>query len=420
MNNAQEFREELKQRGLVYQMSTESLEELFPEGQKRRAYFGADPTANSLHVGNLLGYVLAEHLIRAGHEVILLIGGGTGLIGDPSGKDKEREFSDQNVVERQAARLLVQLSEISGLSSMESVNNVDWLGKLSMIEFLRDVGKHFTVNTMLKKESVARRIESEQGISFTEFSYAILQGYDFYHLYTHKNVDMQFGGSDQWGNIVSGVEYIRRKTGETVYGLTMPLVVDKATGKKFGKSEGNAIWLDPTKTSHYYFYQFWLNTTDESVIDYLKLFTFVPLEEITDLENQTKEEPHLRAAQKRLAQEVTTFVHGKEHTENVQKVSELLFTKQTLDDLSEEEYTLVQTYAPILEVEKTTAIPDLLIFTGVASSKREAREFLKGGAIKIDGEQITDNGTLSEILKNKELFMLTRGKKNKVVVRVKY
>ena len=407
---------ELTDRGFINQFSGESLEAVLDGDTKRTVYLGIDPTADAIHVGNLVPYMLLNHLMRAGHNVILLMGGGTALIGDPSGKDSEREFVDAKVVKERAQKMEANIRKLAINGKVTFVNNYDWLSKLLMVEFLRDVGKHFTVNAMMKKESVARRLESEQGISFTEFSYALLQGYDFYHLYVHHGCTLQIGGSDQWGNIISGVDYIRRVAGEEVYGLTMPLIVDKATGKKFGKSEGNAVWLNPEKTSPYAFYQFWLNTPDESVIDYLKLFTLLPLDEIAAIEAEFRASPETRSAQKKLADEVTTFVHGEKEQQASEKVSRLLF-EGTGTDLDNVEQEMLFANAPGIQVDDVTTLSTLLVESGLATSMREAKTFIESGAIELNGVRIEKDVTVDPKQSTKSYAVLKRGKKNVCILK---
>jgi len=402
--------EELQERGFIYQSSTENIGEVL-DGEPRTVYLGIDPTADSIHVGNLVPYMLLNRLMLAGHKVILLMGGGTALIGDPGGKNEERPFVEPEVIAQQAADMEQGIRRfVSG--DVQFVNNYDWLSKLSMIEYLRDVGKHFTVNAMIKKDIVANRLTEDNSISYTEFSYSLLQGYDYYHLHKEYGCDLQIGGSDQWSNILAGVDYIRRTTGDEVYALTMPLVVDKATGKKFGKSEGNAIWLNPEKTSPYTFYQFWLNTTDENIIDYLKLFTFLTLEEISGLEKEHNENPGERGAQKRLAIEVTSFVHTSEVAHAVERVSESLFGEVALQDLSEDEISILKENAPLTQVADNTTLVDALVVSNLATSNREARTFIEGGAVQINGVKIEEVDAFITKEEFGTLVLLKRGKKN--------
>lgn len=408
--------EELKQRGFIYQFSGDSLEEVLDADTKRTVYLGIDPTADAIHVGNLVPYIFLKHLMDAGHSVILLMGGATALIGDPSGKDTEREFVDESIVSERVQKMEQNVRQLTKESEVRFVNNHDWLSSLSMIAFLRDVGKHFTVNAMMKKESVARRLESEQGISYTEFSYSLLQGYDFHHLHTEYNCTLQIGGSDQWGNIISGVDYVRRVSGKEVYGLTMPLVVDKATGRKFGKSEGNAIWLDAEKTSPYAFYQFWLNTSDESVVEYLKLFTFLSLEKIGDIESSFRENPGERLAQRTLADAVTTFVHGEEICNSVKKVTQFLFSGGN-EELTPMELEMVYNNAPTLELGDAMSVVDLLVQGDLAQSKREARTFVESGAVSFNGVLVPEEVSIDPCVQSLPYGILRRGKKQLCVLK---
>lgn len=407
--------QELTERGFIYQCSHENVSDVL-DGEKRTVYLGIDPTADSIHVGNLVPYMLLNRLMQAGHKVILLMGGGTALIGDPGGKSEERPFVEPEVVAVQAQKMEAGIRKfVTG--DVTFVNNYDWLSKLSMIEYLRDVGKHFTVNAMIKKDIVANRLTADNSISYTEFSYSLLQGYDYYHLHKEYGCDLQIGGSDQWGNIIAGVDYIRRTTSDEVFALTMPLVVDKATGKKFGKSEGNAIWLNAEKTTPYQFYQFWLNTSDENVFDYLKLFTFMSLEEVAALASEHQMNPGARAAQRRLADEVTTFVHGKEQTESVARVADTLFGGTALADLNQDEIVVLKENAPYTEVSDQTMLVDVLLTAELASSKREARTFIESGAVSVNAEKITDVEYIVSVEQG-TLQLIKRGKKNLAVIAV--
>jgi tyrosyl-tRNA synthetase len=298
----------LRERGYVYQ-HTGTIEEV-ADGQKRTLYLGIDPSADSLHVGNLLGLLVMRHFLEDGHKVILLTGGGTGMIGDPGGKSEERNLLDEASIARNSKAVAAQIRKVFGTSDFIEENNAAWLSKLRLIDFLRDTGKHFTVNAMIKKDTVKTRLDAESPMSFTEFSYSLLQGYDFLHLNERYGCDLQVGGSDQWTNILSGVEFIRRKTGKTVHALTWPLLINKSTGKKFGKSESGAVWLDPAKTSPFEFYQFWLGTQDDSVEEYLLKMTLLSKADIDEAMRLQQENPSSRTAQKKLAFEVTKLVHG--------------------------------------------------------------------------------------------------------------
>ena len=408
--------EELVKRGFIYQYSTEDLGEIL-DGVPRVVYLGIDPTAQAIHVGNLVPYMLLNHLLKAGHKVVLLIGGGTALIGDPSGRDAERELATVDVVAARAKKMEDNIKKLT-VGEILFVNNHDWLSKLSAVEFLRDVGKHFTVNNMIKKDAVSARLNSENGISYTEFSYGLLQSYDFYHLHKHFGVDLQIGGSDQWGNITGGIDYVRRLTGDTVYGLTMKLVVDKVTGKKFGKSMGNAVWLDADLASPYALYQFWYNTDDESVIDYLKLFTFLSLETIDEIEKVHQEAPEKRIAQLRLADEVVKFVHGQEAADGAKKVTEVLFGKAVLTSLSEAELQVLSEHAPTTGVTDGASLVDVLLETGLATSKREARTFIISKAVSINETVIEDAEATITASVYGALCIVRKGKKSRVLVEI--
>lgn len=409
--------EELSVRGYIYQYSAESIEEIFT-GPKRTVYLGIDPTADSMHVGHLVPYMMLNHIMNHGHHVIALMGGGTALIGDPSFKDQERDIAEVSTIQAQCAGLEKNVRALTTSDNITFVNNYDWLSQLSAIEFLRDVGKHFTVNSMIKKDSVARRFASETGISYTEFSYSLLQAYDFYHLYQTYNCDVQIGGSDQWGNIIAGVDYVRRRTGAEVYGVTMPLITDRATGKKFGKSEGNAVWLDSHKTSPFAFYQFWFNTTDESVDEYLKLFTMLSLEEIATIMAAHEADPAARHAQSRLAHTVTSFIHGTQTADRVAHASAALFGSVPFAELTDAERAVLLTEVPATEISLETTLVEALVAAGLANSKREARTFVGDGAVALDGVVCTDVATLVSAVAGTELRLLKRGKKRVAILLV--
>ena len=406
---------ELRERGFIYQFSTENLEDILDK--KRTIYLGVDPNADSIHVGHLVTYMLAYHLVQAGHKLILLVGGATALIGDPSGKDQERPYQEKDDVAKNALSLTKQIENLLKIDNIEMVNNYDWFSEMNVMEFLRETGKHFTVNNMIRKDSVAKRIQSENGISFTEFSYTLLQGYDYFYLNKEKGCDLQIGGSDQWGNIVSGIELIRRKTSKEVYGITVPLILDKSTGKKFGKSEGNAVWLDAEKTSPYVFYQFWLNMNDVDVLSNLKLFTILNLDEIAKLENEIKTYPEQRLAQKTLAYEMTKFVHGEITAKEVKIISEILFSGEGIEGLDELGKEMILREAPSFNVYESMGLVDILVDSKLAKSKREAREFIENGAVSIDNDKITDTMfRLDPKLTKNTLAILKRGKKNKCIL----
>lgn len=404
---------ELENRGLVHQHSAEKLSDIL-DGPARTIYHGIDPSADSAHAGNFLVWVLLKRLLDHGHKVVFLVGGGTGMIGDPK-PDQERSLESREAVAVRVEKIKQQARGLLG-EEVEFVDNFDWLGSLNLIEFLRDVGKHFTVNELVKKDAIATRLKSEMGLSYTEFAYPLLQAYDYLRLNESWGCDVQVGGSDQWGNIIAGVDLVRRKTGKTVYALTTPLVIDKASGKKFGKSEGNAVWLDAQKTSPFAFYQFWFNTSDESVVDYLKLFTFLPLEEITDLEQATEANPGERSAQRKLAELVTGFVHGEGVAVSVTNVSKILFGEGDVNKLSDTEQKLLKENAPHLSCSQTTLLSNALVDSGLASSKREARTFIQSGAVVVNNQKITKDVELGSF--KESLLLLHRGKKNVCLIEI--
>ena len=405
----------LKERGYVYQFSSETLEEI-TDGPKRTVYLGVDPTADSIHAGNLAVFMFLRRFADAGNKIILIIGGGTALAGDPK-PDVERSLTDVSVVAARAKKLKSQAEKLLGGVEVMLVNNADWLTKLNLMEFLRDTGKHFTINNLIKKDAIAARMKSEEGISFTEFSYPLLQAYDFWHLYREYKCDVQIGGSDQWGNIIAGVDLIRRKENATAYALSCPLIIDKATGKKFGKSEGNAVWLDPEKTSPYAFYQFWLNVSDENVVDYLKLFTLLSDTEIDAVKELHKRDKKERHAQKTLAREVTSLVHGDGEATRAEAVSQTLFGGGDLRSLDASSIETLKSAAPSQDVQVGSSIIDALVAASLASSKREARQFLAEEAIALNGEMITDAKRefgAGDFYMN--IAILARGKKNVCVL----
>jgi tyrosyl-tRNA synthetase len=405
--------EKLIARGFVHQFTADNLGAIVDD-EKRVVYHGVDPTADSIHAGNFVQWMLLRHLADAGHTVILLVGGGTGMIGDPK-PDVERSLAPQEEVMRRVEKIKQQAVNLLGGIELTVVNNYDWLGSVGLLTFLRDIGKHFTVNELIKKDAIARRLEGENGISYTEFAYPLLQGFDYLTLYREKGCTLQTGGSDQWGNLVAGTDLIRRIEGVQAHVLTTPLIIDKATGKKFGKSEGNAVWLDAEKTSPYAFYQFWLNASDESVIDYLKLFTFLSLEEIETLEQEAKNNPGSRTAQKRLAFEVTTFVHGKTAADGVEQVSTVLFGEGDIATLSEEGKEILLKNAPTYILSEQTSITDVLVLTQLATSKREARTFIESGAVTLGGVKVS-NGEDVVMVQRGSLLPLRRGKKQFVIL----
>jgi len=408
--------DDLKFRGLISQAS--NLDGLRKEINKGKIslYCGFDPTADSLHIGNLLPTLVLRRFQEAGHEPIALVGGGTGLIGDPSGKKEERTLNPDEVVERWSDVLKTQLEQFLDFKSKDNpalmINNYDWLGKIKAIDFLRDIGKYFTVSYMLAKESVKARLES--GISFTEFNYMVLQAYDFLNLFEKYDCKLQIGGSDQWGNITAGIDLIKKKAGEEVYGLTVPLV-SKADGTKFGKTETGTIWLDAKRTTPYQFYQFWINTNDRDIVQYLKYFTFLSKEEIENLEKEVQKNPEKKEAQKVLANKVTSLVHGEKIAEFAEKISQKLFYDD-IQDFSEKELQMVFENIEIISFQnmKEINVIDLLIDAKVCSSKRQAREDVQNGIIFINGNSYRD---IQQIIKKSDCFynkylVIKRGKKN--------
>ena len=377
--------DELKQRELFFDATDENIAS-FLEENKVNFYLGADPTGDSLHVGHLVTYLVAKRLQEHGHHPILLIGGATGLIGDPK-MQGERKMLDTSITLNNSKCLEKQVREIFGFDKI--VNNYDWISKINVISFLRDYGKEFNVNYMINKDTVKSRLES--GISYTEFSYQILQALDWNYLYQHENCKMQIGGQDQWGNMTSGIELIRKKNGVDAKAMafTIPLIL-KSDGTKFGKSEGGkSVWLDKKKTSPYEFYQFWFNTSDNEVIKRLKQFTFLSLEEIAQIEKEFIAAPHERLAQKTLAKELTTFVHGNEAYQQAIKITNALFNGN-IKELSSEEIEMGFNELPSSDGQEEELLLDALIRCKLATSKREAREFVSGGAITVNGEKVTD------------------------------
>ena len=412
--------EELKERGLVFQTTDEeALVKALTEGQVSY-YTGYDPTADSLHLGHLVAILTSRRLQLAGHKPYALVGGATGLIGDPSFKDVERSLQTKETVDSWVVKIQNQLSRFldfdNGDNKAVMVNDYDWFGQISFIDFLRDVGKYFTVNAMMSKESVKKRIET--GISYTEFAYQIMQGYDFYELNDKYNVTLQIGGSDQWGNMTAGTELLRRKADKTGHVMTVPLITD-STGKKFGKSEGNAVWLDADKTSPYEMYQFWLNVMDDDAVRFLKIFTFLSLEEIADIEKEFNAARHERLAQKILAREMVTLVHGEEAYKEALNITEQLFVGN-IKNLSAKELKQglnnVPNYA--VQADDNLNIVEILVAAKISPSKRQAREDVQNGAIYLNGERIQDlNYTLSETDKiDDELTVIRRGKKKYFVL----
>lgn len=408
--------DELKARGLVFQTTDEAALSKALTEDMVSYYVGYDPTADSLHLGNLVLILTMKRLQMAGHKPYALVGGATGLIGDPSFKDSERSLQTKDTVTKWSGKIRSQLERFldfeNGENKAEMTNNYNWFENLTFIDFLRDVGKHFTVNYMISKDSVKSRMES--GISYTEFAYQIMQGYDFYELNQLHNVTLQLGGSDQWGNMTAGTELLRRKANKQGHVITIPLITD-STGKKFGKSEGNAIWLDADKTSPYEMYQFWLNVDDADAVKMLKIFTFLSLEEIAEIEEQFEAARHERLAQKVLAREVVSLVHGKEAYEQAVKTSEILFGGGDLRQLDAKSILTGLKAAPQHQIapDEDLTLIELLISVGIAPSKRQAREDITNGAIYINGERVQELDyvlTDSDKIENR-LTVIRRGKK---------
>ena len=396
--------EDLKWRGLIKDITSPELEDKL-NNESLTFYWGTDPTADSLHIGHLSSLLVAKRLKEAGHHPILLVGGATGLIGDPR-PTAERSIITKEEVLKNFEGIKNQVTELFGY---EVVNNFDWCKEINFIDFLRDYGKYFNVNYMLDKDIIRRRLET--GITYTEFSYMIIQALDFMHLFESKNCILQAAGSDQWGNITAGVDLIRKKTGKEAYAFTMPLVTD-STGKKLGKSEGNAIWLDKTRTSSYEMYQYLINLEDEMIISYLKVFTFLSKEEIELLEQKHQSNPHLREAHKALAKELITFLHGEDEYKKALKISESLFSGD-FKELNSDEIKEALKEVPNFEFELETNILDILINNNICSSKREARELLNSNSITVNNQKITDE---NYVISNKDLIdnqilIIKRGKK---------
>ena len=402
--------EELLWRGLIKDESSPEIKDKLNAGGMT-FYIGTDPTGDSLHIGHFSSFLICKRLKDAGHNPIMLVGGATGLIGDPK-PDSERPMITKEEVDHNFNCLKNQLTR---LFDCEVVNNYDWCKDINFIDFLRDFGKYFNINYMLSKDIIARRLDA--GITYTEFSYMIMQALDFWYLNKHKNVTLQVAGQDQWGNITAGIELIRKKEGKEAYAFTMPLLT-KSDGSKFGKTNGKAIWLDINKTSAYEMYQFFINSEDTKVIDYLKFLTFLPKEVIDELDEKNKTQPHLREAHKALAKEVITFIHSEKDYEQALKISNSLFSGD-IKALTAKEIEMGFSDLPCVEIIEPTSIVDLLISSEVASSKREAREFLRNGAVTLNGDKVTDEGYVvdKESAIEGKFVVLRRGKKKYALVK---
>lgn len=421
--------EELTWRGMIQDIMPGTQELL--QKEMVSGYVGFDPTSDSLHIGNLVPILLLVHLQRAGHKPLALIGGATGMVGDPSGKSEERNLLSEDILLHNQEGVKKQLEQFLDFdagkpNAAELVNNYDWFKDIRFLDFIRDTGKHITVNYMMSKDSVKKRLDGESGISFTEFTYQLVQGYDFYWLYKNKNCKLQMGGSDQWGNIVTGTELIRRKAHGEAFAFTCPLIT-KADGGKFGKTEKGNVWLDAKKTSPYQFYQFWLNASDEDVKKWIKIFTLLPKDEIDGLITEHDNAPHLRILQKRLAEELTIFVHGREHFDFAINASEILFgnaTTEVLQSLNEEQLLQVMEGVPAVEIQKSKLFPgyDLLTFlaeTGIFPSKGEARKIWQGGGISINKNKVSTEKSMvneADLLQGKYM-LVQKGKKNYYLVK---
>lgn len=400
--------EELQWRGFYNQTTFDSPSQL--DEQQFTLYLGTDPTADSLHVGHLAVYMFVRRFLDRGHKVILLVGGGTGLIGDMRDTE-ERELKPLDEIAGNSQALAGQVSKLFSGQQFDLVDNYDWLKDVSLLPFLRDIGKAFTMNDLTSREFYKSRTGAgaSGGLSYAEFSYTILQGYDYYHLHQTKGVNLQIGGSDQWGNLLSGVELIRKKTGDTVHALSSPLVINKSTGRKFGKSEGGAVWLSAHKTTVYQFYQFWLNADDESAIDYLKLFTLLGKDEIEAIAAEQAQNPGARAAQRRLAQEVTDLVHGVDRRESVERVVAVLFGGADFADLSTDDLDALAGEIPTAAVG--SMVTDVLQEAGLTKGKGEGRRLITGNAVSVNGAKITEDLMIespSLIKKGKNSFILVR------------
>jgi tyrosyl-tRNA synthetase len=427
------FVEELKWRGMIHDIMP-GTEELLKKEQTA-GYIGFDPTADSLHIGHMVQVMMLVHFQRSGHTPVALVGGATGMIGDPAGKAEERSLLDedtlrhnQECIRQQLARFLDFQSERPNRAIM--VNNYDWMKEFSFLEFVRDIGKHITVNYMMAKESVKKRLgsESKEGMSFTEFSYQLVQGTDFLFLYNNYNCKLQMGGSDQWGNIVTGTELIRRKTGGEAFALTCPLIT-KSDGSKFGKTEAGNIWLDPEKTTPYQFLQFWLNVSDEDAEKYIKIFTVLDKKTIEEIILQHRQNPHERLLQKRLAEEVTVAVHSREEYETAVDASQILFGKGTTESLhkmTESTFLSVFEGVPVFEIKKEiiragTTISDLCaVHSQVVASKGELRRLIQGGGLSINKEKVDNSEQVitTDLLLNNKYLLIQKGKKNYSLIRV--
>lgn len=400
--------EELTWRGFKNQMTYADITEL--DKDSISFYFGVDPSADSMTIGNLAAAMMVRHFIDAGHKAYLLVGGATGIIGDPDGKKDERSLKTLDEIAKNKAGIAAQYKQVFAGKEFTIVDNYDWFQNINYIDFLRDVGKNVPMSQMLGRDFVQSRLgEDGAGISYAEFSYSLIQGYDFVHLFREHGVTLQVCGADQWGNSLAGVDLIRRMDGAEAHVYSTPLVINKATGVKFGKSEGGAVWLDPNKTSVYQFYQFWLNVDDEGVIDYMKVYTLLSREQIDELAAKQQANPGARDAQKALAHEVTTLIHGAERTASVERVTSVLFGESSVSALNDDDLDALAHEIPTVDAGKT--VVEILVESGVCASNGEARRLILGGAISVNGVKLTDDQTVSE------LALVKKGKNNFILVR---
>ncbi len=419
---AENIYDELKWRGLINQVSDEQGVRSYLNQTGAVMYCGFDPTAQSLHIGNLVPLLCLVRMQKAGHNPIFLLGGATGRIGDPSGKDKERELSSEEKLDAMARRIESQVRDFFQRNTGEQpqiVNNYEWTQNMGALELLRDIGKHFTINWMMQKDSIKKRIAREDtGISYTEFSYMVLQGMDFWWLYKNKNCQLQIGGGDQWGNITAGTELIRRKESGLGYAMTFPLITT-ASGAKFGKSAGNAVWMDPELTSPYAFYQYWVNTDDEDVVNFLKYFTFLSQEEIAELKLAMENEPHARVAQKKLAAEVTAMIHGQEALDKVLQATDALFGKGDITRVDAQTILSALETAPQVQYKKSE-LPDIfqmMVDLAMAKSKGQARKDVRGGGVYVNQKRVDEEfmPQVSDFI-DEQVLLLRKGKKNYALI----
>jgi tyrosyl-tRNA synthetase len=410
--------EELQWRGMIKDKTFEDIKWL---DTPRTFYLGVDcNSADSMTIGNLAVFMQARHLVDYGWKAVLLVGGATSLIGDPGGKNEERPLKSREEILHNVEGIKAQVKQLFASKPFEQVDNYDWFKDIGYLEFLRDVGKHYSMTELLQRDFISERLgEGGSGISYAEFSYTMIQGYDYWWLFKHNGVELQIGGSDQWGNMLSGVPLIRKRENAEVHALSMPLVINKTTGKKFGKSEEGAVWLDPAKTSVYKFYQFWLNVDDNGVEDYLKIYTLLGKDELETVIAEFREHPEGRLAQRTLAYEVTKIVHGEARAESAQKVSEVLFGNRSFTEMGTDEMELIKVELPVIKAKIGDQLADLLVEAKLAGSKTEARRFLTDSAVYINGLQFSsEKSTLDEDDVIKGYVLLRRGKNSQVLLEV--